>query len=121
MQLRDSIPVWLRLPRSTLWLIVAAVLVAVIALSAPHKSEVTTYKVSLIALAAVLAYWLDRAFFPYSRPDSYLVRDWRLGSTEPTGAADHPVVPGYELVFAAAMIRRAIVIAAVVTGVAMGL
>lgn len=121
MQLKDSIPVWLRGPRSTLWLVLAVLLLVVIAWVAPQKLEVTVYKASLIALAAVLGYWLDRALFPYARPDGYLQRDWRYGTDEPEGDVDFSVVPAYAHIFAAAMIRRAVVVAAVVAGVAVGL
>ncbi|MCX7506631.1 putative holin [Delftia tsuruhatensis] len=121
MKLRDSIPLWLRAPRNSLWLLSAVLLLALIALISPQQLPVALYKASLISLAAVLGYWLDRALFPYARPDSYLVRDWRLGSTEPEGDVDHPVVPAYTWVFSAAMLRRALVVAAVVLGVAMGL
>ncbi|WP_284428188.1 putative holin, partial [Acidovorax sp. SUPP2522] len=80
MQLRDSIPVWLRAPRNSLWLVLAIVLIALIAAIAPQKLSLTIYKSSLVALAAVMGYWLDRALFPYARPDSYLHKDWRLVS-----------------------------------------
>jgi hypothetical protein len=121
MQLRDSVPAWLRVPRTSTWLVLAVVLVAIIAAVAPQKFELTVYKASLVSLAAVMAYWLDRALFPYARPDGYLARDWRLGSTEPTDQADHPIAPGYVIPFAAAMLRRAIIVAAVISGVAAGL
>jgi Putative 2/3 transmembrane domain holin len=74
-----------------------------------------------VALGAVLGYWVDRGLFPYSRPDGYLVRDWRRGTTEPEGRADFPVLDGYGTVFIAAMIRRAIVAAAVIMALATGL
>lgn len=121
MSLKTYIPLWLRLPRSTLWLIVAAVLVAAVAVIAPQKLEVTVYKASLLALAAVLGYWLDRAFFPYARPDSYLQRDWRLGTDAPQGEADYPVCPAYRYEFCVAQIRRAFVVGCAVLGMAMGL
>ena len=121
MNLYPSIPLWLRAPRNTLWLIAAAVLLVVIALVSPVQLPVVLYKAALIALAAVLGYWLDRALFPYARPDGYLVRDWRHGTDEPVGDVDYPVVQGYIRVFTAAMIRRALVVGAVVLGVAAGL
>jgi len=121
MKLNDSIPIWLRAPRNSLWLAAALVLLALIAAISPVQLPVVAYKAALIALAAVLGYWLDRALFPYARPDGYLVRDWRHGTTAPTGDADFPVVPAYLQVFCHAMLRRAIVIAAVVVGVALGL
>ncbi|WP_374122332.1 putative holin [Variovorax boronicumulans] len=121
MKLKATVPVWLRAPRNSLWLIVAIVLLAVIASIAPVQLPVVIYKVALIALAAVLGYWIDRAAFPYARPDGYLCRDWRRGTNEPENDVDHPVVPSHQPVFVAAMLRRAIVIGATVIGTALGL
>jgi hypothetical protein len=114
-------PIWLRAPRNSLWLFFALVLLALIAITSPAQLPVVLYKASLIALAAVLGYWLDRAFFPYARPDGYLDRDWRHGTMEIEEEADFPVVPAYMLVFCLAMIRRAVIVAAVIIGVALGL
>lgn len=119
--MRDIIPAWLRAPRSTTWLLLAAVLLTCIALVAPAQLPVVLYKAALLALAGVLAYWLDRVLFPYARPDGYLVRDWRYGTDEPVGDVDYPVVSGYNIVFAAAMLRRAIVVGCVVLGMAAAL
>lgn len=117
----SAIPFWLRAPRNSIWLAIAVALLALIAIVSPVQLPVVAYKASLIALAAVLGYWLDRALFPYARPDGYLVRDWRLGTEAPQGDADYPIVPAYLPAFCHAMLRRAIVIAAVVIGVALGL
>ncbi|MBB1601565.1 putative holin [Variovorax sp. UMC13] len=114
-------PVWLRAPRNSLWLILAVVLLALIALISPVQLPVVLYKGSLIALAVVLGYWADRALFPYARPDGYLCRDWRRGTDEPENDVDFPVVPNYARVYCAAMMRRAVVVGAVVIGVALGL
>lgn len=121
MKLSDNIPPWLRTPRNSLWLIAAIVLLALIAMVSPVQLPVVLYKASLIALAAVLGYWLDRALFPYARPDSYLVRDWRRGSDEPDDDADFPVVTHHMRAFCTAMMRRAVIVGAVVIGVALGL
>ncbi len=114
-------------PRWRVWTAFAAVLLIVITLLSPQKLEVSLYKLSLITLAGVLGYWLDRVAFPYSRPDSYLVRgNWERakdsGLCEASDdAADYPVVQGYQSIFIGAMIRRALVMLACVLGVAMGL
>ena len=121
MHIKPHIPLWLRAPRNSLFLVLAVVLLACIAVVSPVQLPVALYKLTLIALAAVIGYWLDRALGPYARPDSYLERDWRRGTNEPEGDADFRVVSGYELVFTAAMLRRAVVVGCVVIGVAMGL
>ncbi len=81
------------------WLIVAALLSLVIAVVAPHQIGVTLYKLSLVSLAAVAGYWIDRSLFPYARPDDL--------------SLDHQET-------AAAYIRRAIVVGACIVGVSLG-
>lgn len=119
--MRDTIPTWLRAPRTTTWLILAVLLLAAVALVAPAQLPVVLYKATLAALAAVLGYWLDRALFPYARPDGYLALDWRLGTNEPVGDVDYPVVAGYERVFVWAMVRRAVIVGACMLAMAAGL
>lgn len=116
-----SIPLWLRAPRTTLWILAAVVLLYLIFKVAPQQLPVALYKVSLIALAVVLGYWVDRALFPYARPDSYLEKDWRLGTREPVNDADYPVCSRYWREFCTSQIRRAIIVGCVVLGMAMGL
>ncbi|TDK65995.1 putative holin [Sapientia aquatica] len=116
-----TIPLYRRAPRATSWLLVASVLLTAVALLSPVQIPVALYKLSLISLAAAVGYWVDRSIFPYSRPDGYLQEDWRYGTDEPAYQVDFAVVDGYRYVFAAAMLRRAIVVAAVVIGVALGL
>jgi hypothetical protein len=117
----ESIPLHRRLPRLTTWLLVALALIVVIALVSPAQLPVVAYKLALVSLAAVAAYWLDRGLFPYARPHSYLVRDWRCGRCVGTHRIDYPIDDHYFLVFALATIRRAIIVAAVVIAVALGL
>jgi hypothetical protein len=81
--------------------IVSLVLGFVIYQVAPHQAQVTLYKFSLVAGAGVAGYYLDRELFPYARPDIFLVG-------------------GRDIVFAAAQIRRAIIVAAMMLAVGMG-
>ena len=110
-----------RTPRMAGWLLTALLLIIAIALISPQQLPVALYKLSLISLAAVVAYWLDRSLFPYARPDSYLLRDWRHGTEEQEFEADYPVLAEHMLPFCVAMLRRAIIVGAVVVGVALGL
>ena len=89
------------------WLLVTLLLVAAIAVTAPQLLLVSFYKLSLITSAAWVAYWIDRSLFPYARPDCYLSE---FGQP----------VPEHRVVFAAAQVRRAIIIAAAMIGVALG-
>ncbi|EOY8369027.1 putative holin, partial [Escherichia coli] len=60
------------------WLVAAVLLLLIIALVSPQQLPVVVYKLSLISLAAVLGYWLDRSLFPKARPGQYLKHDERL-------------------------------------------
>ena len=74
MQDDKKAPNWLtRLARVRMadWVIAAALLTMVVWLIAPHQVPVTVYKLSLVALAAVSGYWIDRSLFPYARPDLF--------------------------------------------------
>ena len=81
-----------------------------------HIDWIVIYKLALITLAAVLGYWLDRSLFPKARPGQYLKHDDRL-----MAEGRFPVQTGLHLVFSAALIRRALIVAAVCLAVAMGL
>lgn len=110
----------MKLFRMPVTLAVAIVLAVLVAVFAPHQFPVTLYKLSLISGAGVAGYWLDRELFPYARPDSYLVAvDWH-GVPKCEGAADLSIADGYHHVFAAAMLRRALVVAAAMIGVGLG-
>lgn len=91
------------------WLAFAAALSVAIAVIAPQQLPVTAYKLSLVSLAAVAGYWLDRSLFPYARPDQF--RNWRGQFL-----VDSPEA----IVFIVAQIRRALIIAACVVGVSLG-
>ena len=121
MHIRNSIPLWLRAPRNTGWLLAALLLLATIAWANPVQLPVVLYKVGLVALGIVLGYWADRALFPYARPDSYLARDWRLGTPMPEGDADYPIVPQYLRAFCTSQLRRALIVGAMVLGLTLGL
>ena len=111
-------------PRLLTFLLLTAALFCGLLLLAPHQATVAVYKLTLISLAAVVGYWLDRALFPYARPDGYLVNDWRTKKVTETGIqdeVDHPVIHGYRVVYSHAMLRRALIVLAVVLGTALGL
>ena len=70
-----NLPEWLlRVKRARMldWLGVAALLSVLVWLMAPQQLPVSVYKLSLVAMAAVAGYWLDRSLFPYARPDLFL-------------------------------------------------
>lgn len=112
------------LPRLLTLLIIVVSLLIGLFLIAPHQLPVALYKLCLVSLGALAGYWIDRVIFPYARPDSFLVNDWRrttVAEFGSPGAVDYPVVGGYQKVYAAAMIRRALIVMAVAISVALGL
>lgn len=103
-------------PRLSGWLLTAILLLGIIGLVSPQQLPVVVYKLSLITLAAVLGYWLDRSLFPKARPGQYLRHDVKLMED-----GRYPVQTGLHMVFAASLIRRALIVSAVCLAVATGL
>ena len=90
-----------RLPRMFDWLLVTLVLVASIYVLSPQQLPVSLYKLSLITMAAVVGYWVDRSLFPYARPD-----DLSLATSD--------------VLMASAMLRRAIIVGCAMLAVSLG-
>ncbi len=72
----------------------------------PEQIAVTLNKLALVLVSASLGYWIDRVTAPYARPDKL---------------AQAPAMPDSDVAFAAAMQRRAIIMAATMLAFAMGL
>lgn len=106
----------MKLPRLSGWLIATLVLLLAILAFAPQQLPVSLYKLSLVSMAGVAGYWLDRELFPYARPDSYLSTTFSPG----VPFTGRTVAPGHEVLYAAAMIRRAIIVGAAMLAVGLG-
>lgn len=112
-----------RLPRLSGWLFLTLALALLVALMAPQQLPVSLYKLSLVSLAGVVGYWLDRSLFPYARPDHFLACDEALPSQ--FEGQERSVVlevlrdPDQLRLAGLCMLRRALIVAA--TMVAMGL
>lgn len=96
----------------------ALLLALVILLFAPNLLTVTAYKLSMVTLATWLGYQVDRAVFPYARPHTFLewVDKHRLDTVNGEG---NEVLRNTQLA-TAAMLRRAIIVAAVIIAIALG-
>lgn len=81
-------------PRLSGWLMITLVLLACVWAIAPQQLPVSLYKLSLVTLAAVVGYWIDRSLFPYARPDIFF---------------NYRADPATTLL-AAAMIRRSVIV-----------
>lgn len=79
--------------------------------ASPENLPVVIYKLGLVTLAGYVGYWLDRHLFPYARPHEFL----------PDFVADDAVGDRTAVIAQAAMIRRAIIVAASVIGFALAL
>ena len=125
------------------WLIVALVLALVVWLMAPQQLPVSIYKLSLVSMAAVAGYWIDRSIFPYARPNIDALRliepmpDFEVSKAEVDRGmveTDHGEVPlahlectidgwpnyGELYYFAATQIRRALIVSATILAVSLG-
>ncbi|WP_445372712.1 putative holin [Methylomonas sp. HW2-6] len=112
----------MKLPRLSVWAGISLLLLVVIALLYPQQIGVAVFKVSLVTTAGVVGYYLDRSLFPYARPDGYLAEHFhnRYKPLANKNDADIRVNEGYHLVFALAMIRRALIVAAAMLAVGLG-
>jgi len=102
------------------WLLFAIALSVFIFVLSPQQLPVSLYKLNLIAIAGVVGYWLDRSLFPYARPDRY------VGTNAEPESADTPLHYSIDtfiendLLLAATMIRRAIIVASAMIAVGLG-
>ena len=120
------------------WYVLTIILFSIIALFSPQQLPVVIYKLSLVLLSAVIGYHLDRALFPYSSPGGYLCTDWKkvgknfyqikykkdgrlYDKSNANYLAEYPVLEPYRIIFAVVMIRRALIVSAVILGVTLGL
>jgi hypothetical protein len=112
----------IRSPRMVVCGFVALTLLALVVFLSPQQGPVALYKLSLVLAAGYAGYWLDRWAFPYARPDSYLqIPNWRKVIAGQESLADNPVAEGHAIPFAAAMLRRAVIMGACMLAVGLGL
>lgn len=114
----------MKLPRMFDWIIVTILLTVLIYVLAPQQLPVSLYKLSLITTAAVVGYWIDRSLFPYARPDKYLEtpfvpHDYPEEVKASVRKVRNPIA-GWELVLAAALLRRAIIVGCAMLAVSLG-
>ena len=90
-----------KMPRMTDWLLITLGLLALIYWLSPQQLPVSLYKLSLITMAAVIGYWIDRSLFPYVRPTAELLKT-------------------SESLMVSAQLRRAIIVGAAMLAVSLG-
>lgn len=92
--------------------------------TAPNPLHIAFYKITLVMLAACVAYVIDCVLFPYARPDSFLQdghADWEPDNVGSDIQVDYPVIEGAEMLFAVAQLRRALIVGMCVLGVSLGM
>lgn len=107
----------MKLPRMLLWLVLTLVLITLAYFVQERLPgsliAVTLYKAHLFVLGGCGGYWLDRALSPYDRPHNYM--------ETMRNAAQHidTRIEAGKL-FQAAMLRRAVIVAACLICVGLG-
>lgn len=133
-----------KLPRLTSWWLIATFLSLAVFLIAPQQLPVSLYKLNLISLAALAGYWIDRAVFPYARPQTAALRDldtdYELELTEEESAQGFvktddgreipieciaeglcgPIDPTRVYFMLGCMLRRALIISAAILAISLG-
>ncbi|MBI1175668.1 MAG: hypothetical protein GC139_10460 [Sideroxydans sp.] len=102
-------------------ILLTAALFAGVLLLSPQQLPVLNAKLLHITLGGVIAFWMDVLFFPYARPDYYLINPDYRSARPRENDADVPVVMGYRLLMAAAMLRRAVIVGCAMLAVALGM
>ena len=87
------------------WLIAAVVLAALVGFLHPHQLGVLLWSLLKLAAGAYLGYWVDRSIFYYARPGD-------LSVNQPNVAAAYMI--------AACMLRRALIMAAAIVALGLG-
>lgn len=85
------------------WLILAIITTFVVSVLYPHQLGVLLWSLTKLCWGAYLGYWIDRSIFPYARPGDYQCSNSN----------------GFSAI-ALLMIRRAIIIAAAVLALGLG-
>lgn len=122
-------PKSLRAPRMLEWLLLALLLTVLVWMIAPQQLPTSLYKASLVTLAAVVGYWIDRSLFPYARPDAFLALEELEGAEVDVAVCDaesqacslHSVTDEAMIrLMGWAMIRRAVIVAATMLTMGLG-
>lgn len=122
-----------KLPRLTSWWLIALILSLAVFIIAPQQLPVSLYKLNLISLAALAGYWIDRAGYPYARPNLDALRLLsHPGTAEPAEYSPDPAAPGESCVLVSlpdaaplyfmlgCMLRRALIMSATILAISLG-
>jgi predicted membrane channel-forming protein YqfA (hemolysin III family) len=97
------------------------ILIGIIFAIAPQQAPVTLYKLSLVTLAGLIGYWLDRALFPYARPDQFIEqREFKNGRDHKISFVKTIILPDLAWVFSISLLRRAVIIGCAMLAMGLG-
>lgn len=85
------------------WLILALLCATIVGLLYPHQLGVLLWSLTKLSFGAYLGYWIDRSIFPYARPGNF------------TYSSAHSMTA-----WAMLMLRRALIIAAALIALGLG-
>ncbi|MCK9468184.1 MAG: putative holin [Porticoccaceae bacterium] len=97
------------------WLALAIVITVVVFVIAPHQLGVLAWSLSKLAFGAYLGYWIDRSIFHYARPGDVLSDMYALRMGEQYDASQDM---HWHVDLAA--LRRALIIAAAILALGLG-
>lgn len=106
------------------WLVAAVLMAAIVGVLYPHQLGVLLWSLTKLAFGAYLGYWIDRSIFPYARPGDAILEAEDPGH----GPAGDPEDGNWLTLMVAdgllqpelLMLRRAIIIAAAVLALGLG-
>lgn len=116
----------MKCPRLFGLLVVNLLLIGLIGLLYPQQLPVSLYKLSLVTLAGLVGYWLDRALFPYARPSGFVDSATPYDERAFECDVDAGLLPGehgafeLSLMFVGSMIRRAMIVSAAMLAMGLG-
>jgi hypothetical protein len=110
----------MKLPRLFGLIVLNVILIGILTAIAPQQAPVTLYKLSLVTTAGLVGYWIDRVLFPYARPDSFQSAIRGIDFTDRPSISFVSIRKGLELVFAACLIRRAIIVGCAMLAMGLG-
>lgn len=104
------------------WLVAALIMAVIVGLLYPHQLGVLLWSLTKLSFGAYLGYWIDRSIFPYARPGDAMPRAIEAEHDESAMVEDWlnlQVDEGY-LLPELLMLRRAIIIAAALIALGLG-
>ncbi|GEK71577.1 MULTISPECIES: putative holin [Halomonas] len=87
------------------WLVAALIMATIVGLLYPHQLGVLLWSLTKLSLGAYLGYWIDRTLFPYARPHRF---------------SNSSNIDNTARCFTVSMLRRAIIIAAALIALGLG-